>query len=111
MKKSLTLLAAALVALASTSFAGDKPASGKVSAVSGDSITLANKKTGDKTFKTGADTKVLKADGSTGTLSDIKDGSLLKITAGSSPDQAAQIQIVEKKKDGTKSDKTKKSKD
>lgn len=111
MKKSLHLLATLLftVAIASTAFAGDKPSSGKVSAIADGSLTLANKKTGNTTFKTGSDTKVLKADGSAGSLSDIKDGAHIKVTAGSAPDQAAQIQIVEKKKDGEKAGKSDKS--
>lgn len=114
MKKSLIKLAsfAFAIAIASSSFAAEgKPSAGKVSAVADGSITVANKKSGDQIFKTGADTKVLKADGSAGSLSDIKSGVKVKVTAGSAPDQAAQIQIVEAKKkdDGDKAAKSKKA--
>lgn len=110
MKKSLIKIATAFcaVAIATSSFAGKdgekaKGFAGKVSAVADGTITVANKKLGDQTFKTSADTKVLKADGTAGSLSDIKSGSMIRVTAGSAPDQAASIQVVEKKKkDGTK---------
>lgn len=109
MKKSLIKLAALAfaVAIATSSFAGEgkKPNSGKISTISDGSLVIANKKAGtDQTFKTGADTKVVKADGSAGTLSDLKSGAHVKVTAGSAPDQAAEIQIVEHKKkdDGDK---------
>ena len=109
MKKSLIKVATALfaVAIATSSFAGKdgekaKGVGGKVSAVADGTITVANKKLGDKTYKTSADTKVVKADGTAGTLSDIKSGSMIRVTAGAAPDQAASIQIVErKKKEGT----------
>ena len=105
MKKSLFKLATAffVVAIATSSFAGEsgkKPKGivGKVSAVADGTITVANKKTGDQTFKTSADTKVLKADGTAGSLSDLKSGAMIRVTASASPDQAATIQVVEKKK-------------
>ncbi len=122
MKKSLvkfTALAFA-VAIASTSFAADgakedkKGLTGKISTVADGSITVANKKLGDQSFKTGSDTKVLKADGSAGSLSDLKSGSHVRITPDPTGEQASQIQIVEhKKKDGaeTSGKKNKKAKD
>jgi len=106
MKKSLLKFTAILftAALATTSFAGDKDAksggafSGKVSVVADGTITVANKKKGDQTFKTSADTKVTKADGTAGAASDIKVGSMVKVVPGTSPDQAAAITLVEHKK-------------
>lgn len=106
MKHTLVKFAttAIVLALATTAFAGKEGgkqggSAGKVSAVADGSITITNKKTGDHTFKTAPETKVVKTDGAAGALSDVKVGSLVRITAaGTAPDQAAQIQLVERKK-------------
>lgn len=106
MKKSLIKLTAFAfaVAIATTSFAADgakegkKGLAGKVSTVADGSITIASKKLGDQSFKTGSETKVLKADGSAGSLSDLKSGASVRITPDPSGEQASQIQIVEHKK-------------
>ncbi len=105
MNKTLIKVATALftVAIATTSFAGkgEKPAMGKVTAVTDSSITVNNKKTGEKTFKISPDTKFAKVDGTAGAASDIKVGSMVKITAGATPDAAATISAYEhKKKEG-----------
>lgn len=100
MKRKLTQWASLLLAItmASTSFAApDKPAAGKVSMVAEGSITISNKKKGETTFKTNSDTKVIKADGTAGSLSEIRSGANIRVTVGSSPDQAGTIQIIEKK--------------
>lgn len=102
MKKNLIQLASLFLALTivSTSFAApDKPVAGKVTAVAEGSITISSKKKGETTFKTGSETKVIKADGTAGTLGEIKSGARIRVTTASSPDQAGTIQIVEKKKD------------
>ena len=106
MKKSLLKFTAILftAALATTSFAGDKEAKaggafmGKVSTVAEGTITVSNKKKGDQTFKTTADTKITKADGTAAAASDLKVGSIVKVTPGTTPDQAAKITLVGPKK-------------
>jgi len=105
MKKSLIKIVTALftVALATSSFAGkggakERPTMGKVTAVADGTITISNKRTGDKTFKTSSDTTYAKADGTTGAATDIKVGSMVKVTAGATPDAAASIALFEHKK-------------
>lgn len=122
MKKSLIKFTAFLfvAALATTSFAaegakekkGDKPAGsrGKVTAMADGTLTVSNKKAGDKTFKTNDSTKYIKADGTTGTASDIKTGTPVIVTPGESPDQAATVKVIAPKKKGETADKPKKKK-
>ncbi len=106
MKKLLFTFTAILftAALAATSFAEDKEAKaegafkGKVSAVADGTVTVANQKKGDQTFKTSAETKIIKADGTDGAASDLTVGSMVKVTPGTTPDQAAKITFVEPKK-------------
>jgi hypothetical protein len=109
MKKPLLTLTALLftAALATTSFAGNQEGKaggafmGKVSASADGTLTVANKKKGDQTFKTSAQTKITRADGTAGTAADLKVGSLVKVVPGTSPDQAAEIKLAEpKKKEG-----------
>ena len=106
MKKHLITLATVLIALAAApaSFAGkhDKEGgiAGKVSAVANGSVTITNKKEGDRILKTDASTKVTKLDGTAGALSDITAGAHVRVKAGTAPDQAAEIRIVEHKKKG-----------
>lgn len=122
MKKSLIKFTALLfvVAFATTSFAADgakekktdRPAGsrGKVTAIADGTLTISNKKKGDTTFKTNAETKYLKADGSEGTASDIKTGTPVMVTPGKSPDQAAKVKVLAPKKKGETTEKPKKEK-
>lgn len=105
MKKTLVKLAAALLVVTAitSSYAGDAKKegkmAGKVAAVSGDSITINNKKTGEHVIKTDSSTKVLKIDGSAGSVSDVKVGSIVKVQDGT-------IQLVEPKKKAEGAQKT-----
>lgn len=99
--KLITLIVSSILALSASIHAGepaDKPVRGKVSAVGEAEITISNKKGGDKTFKTDADTKFSKTDGSKIALSDVKVGSVVQIKAGATPDVAAKVTVVEQKK-------------
>lgn len=97
MKKHIitTLSIAALLVLPQAIFAGEKGGAvafgGKVTAVADGTITVTNKKSGDKTFKTDAATKYAKADKTDAAAADIKVGSMVKVKAGAAPDQAATI--------------------
>ncbi len=97
MKKHIitTLSIAALLALPQAVLAGQKGGEaafgGKVTAVSEGTITVTNKKSGDKTFKTDAATKYAKSDKTDAAAADIKVGSMVKVKAGTAPDQAASI--------------------
>lgn len=72
---------------------------GKVDAVTADgAVTVSNRKLGDKTFKTDANTKVLKTDGTAGALADVKTGSRVRVSTGTDTSVAQQIQLVERKK-------------
>lgn len=118
MKKNLIRFTALLfaAALATTSFAadgakekkGDKPTAcrGKITALADGTLTVSNKKKGDTTFKTNAETKYLKADGTAGTASDIKTGTPVAVTPGKSPDEAAKVKVITPKKKGATDEKS-----
>lgn len=98
-----TVIALCTMLIATSSFAGkgNKRAPGyhgKITAVADGTITVSNKKLGEKTYKTDASTKVLKLDGSPGTLSDLKIGSLVRIATGPDTGLATEIQAIERKK-------------
>ena len=117
MKKHIitALSIAALYALPQTILAGQtgEPAfAGKVSAVAEGTITVTNKKSGDKTFKTDSSTKYAKSDKTDAAAADLKVGSMVKVKAGATPDQAATIiMVVPATKDAAKEGKNAKAKD
>lgn len=99
--KSLIALCATVLATSSFAGKGNKKAPGyhgKITAVADGTITVSNRKLGEKTYKTDASTKVLKLDGSAGTLSDLKTGSLVRVATGTDTGLATEIQAIERKK-------------
>lgn len=103
MKKHIitTLSIAALLVLPQAVFGGEKgekggegPFGGKITAVAEGTITVTNKKSGDKTFKTDAATKYVKSDKTDAAATDLKVGSTVRVKAGAAPDQAATIILV-----------------
>ncbi|CAN5619931.1 hypothetical protein BH09VER1_BH09VER1_13530 [soil metagenome] len=99
--KSVIALCATVLATSSFAAKGNKKAAGyrgKVTAVADGTVTVSNKKLGDKTYKTDASTKVLKIDGTTGTVADLKTGSLVRVVTGTDADVATEIRAIEKKK-------------
>jgi len=117
MKKYIitTLSIAALLVLPQAVFAGEKGEGafgGKVTAVAEGTITVTNKKSGDKTFKTDAATKYAKSDKTDAAAADLKVGSMVKVKAGAAPDQAATIiLVVPPAKDSAKEGKNAKTKE
>jgi len=98
--KSVIALCATVLATSSFAGKGNKAPGyrGKITAVADGTLTVSNKKLGDKTYKTDATTKVLKIDGSAGALTDLKKGALVRVTTGTDTSLATEIQAVEKKK-------------
>ncbi|PTY03099.1 hypothetical protein DB346_07550 [Verrucomicrobia bacterium LW23] len=72
---------------------------GKASAVSETSITVSNKKDGDKTFKLDDKTKVIGAEGEALTVKDLKADMKVMVKPGATPDAAAEsVKIAPKPK-------------
>lgn len=98
-----SLIALCALAIASSSFAGkgNKKAPGyrgKITAVADGSITVSNKKLGDKTYQTNSSTKVVKLDGSEVPLTSLQKGALVRVITGADTSVATEIQAIEKKK-------------
>ncbi len=99
--KSVIALCATVLATSSFAGKGDKKAPGyrgKITALADGSITVSNKKLGDKTFQTNSATKALKIDGTPVALTALQKGSLVRVVTGADASLAVEIQAVEKKK-------------
>jgi hypothetical protein len=91
----LSLLAAA--AFVVTVHAGE--VRGVVTVALPGSISVATHKDGEMAYEVNAQTKVLKLDGTAGTLADVTAGVVVKVETGSNANQAVAIQIVPPRED------------
>lgn len=71
-----------------------KEVRGIVTTLVGTTVTIAANKEGEMAYATTAQTKILKLDGTAGTLADLTPGVTVKVATGSNPNEASQIQIV-----------------
>jgi len=100
-RKLLALLAFIFVSLSPRLPAQDAaPANirGVVTVMQPTSITIASNKFGEMGYAVGPQTKVVKLDGTSGTLADISAGSSVIVTTGSNSSQAIEVRLVEPKK-------------
>ncbi|CAN5326556.1 hypothetical protein BH09VER1_BH09VER1_37730 [soil metagenome] len=75
-----------------------KPVRGIVTTVVGTSVTIAANKDGEMAYATTPQTKILKLDGTVGSLADLTPGATVKVSIAANANTATEIQIVPAKK-------------